>query len=67
MSETTPVWVGDRRVDGVEIRMMRGDNYEIVRAGSPSVDRCHCCGAIMLTARDAKRVADRLYPLARPS
>jgi hypothetical protein len=60
MTET--IWDGDRRGDGVEVRRMRNDAYEIIRPGSPAVDRCHCCGAIMLTARDAKRVADRLYP-----
>jgi hypothetical protein len=57
-------WIGNRRSDGVEVRVMRGDNYEIIRQGSPSVDRCFCCGAIMLTAREAKMVADRLYPFS---
>ncbi len=57
------VWTGNDRDDGVVVRQMLSDGaYEIVRPGSPTVDRCHCCGAIMLTANTAKMVADRIYP-----
>jgi hypothetical protein len=44
-------WTGNQRADGVEVRPMLNDAYEIIRPGSPAVDRCRCCGAIMLTER----------------
>jgi hypothetical protein len=62
--QIAPVWTGDQRADGVEVREMLNGAYEIVRPGSPAVDRCYCCGAILLTARAAKLVADRMYPFA---
>jgi hypothetical protein len=65
MSDTEAVWVGNHRSDGVSVRAMMNDCFEIIRPGSPSVDRCHCCGAIMLTASAAKLVADRLYPVSQ--
>jgi hypothetical protein len=61
------IWSGKRRVDCVEIRVMPNDAYEIIRPGSPPVDRCHCCGAIILTARAAKDVADSVYPFSPPA
>lgn len=61
--EPVMAWIGNQRADGVEIRRMQSDAYEIVRKGHPPIDRCHCCGAIILTARQAKLVADRAYPL----
>jgi hypothetical protein len=65
VSEQT-AWIDNRRSDGVEVRPMMNDAFEIIRPGRPAVDRCICCGAILLTARQAKLVADRLYPLIRP-
>jgi hypothetical protein len=68
MADESPAatWIGKHRADGVEVRVMPYDAYEIIRPGSPPVDRCHCCGAIMLTARQAKMVADIIYPASPP-
>ena len=50
------------RGDGVTINKL-GDERWVIRRGRQVVDECPCCDRPMLTPRDARQVADAVFPL----
>jgi hypothetical protein len=63
MSTTVDQWLGSyRRRDGVTIEMTE-DGWTILTGGGTSLTTCPCCGLSFRSARNARLVADAVFPL----
>jgi hypothetical protein len=55
------MWIENVRSDGVRVEP-DGENWVIVRDGSPVVKECPCCDLPFAKPRPARLIADYLYP-----
>lgn len=60
-------WQDNRRIDGVQIveRIERPDTYAIVMPSGMSMIACPCCDLPFRAPRQARLVADIIYPITR--
>jgi hypothetical protein len=66
MSET--YWKGNRRDDGVRIVAsdVEPERFGITWPNGGKTFACPCCGALIVSARTARFIADHYWPVLKP-